>query len=161
MYREILDVMLVSVVKLQRKGGVPFSFTYRGKQYDVNLKVFLMFIIGDIEGHDELCGRYNSCALQVKRVCRHCDIPTMDCDNAFYPWWHVKPDVVHSLVVSNDLEGLKAMSQHPLKNAFYNSKLNIGRNPRGIHGTTPGEPLHVVDVGLFKYGLEASLFVLV
>jgi hypothetical protein len=42
----------------------------------------------------------------------------------------------------------------PLKNAFYNSKLDIGRYPRGIHGMTPGEPLHVVDLGLFKYGLE-------
>jgi hypothetical protein len=66
----------------------------------------------------------------------------------------VKPDDVHSLVVSNDLEGLQAMSQHPLKNAFYNSKLDIGWNPRGIHEMTPGEPLHVVDLGLFKYGLE-------
>jgi hypothetical protein len=154
MYHEILDAMLASVVRLQRNGGVPFSFTYRGKRYDVNLKVFLMFIIGDTEGHAKLCGRYNSRALQVKRVCRHCDIPTMDCDNAFYPCRHVKPDVVHSLVVSNDLEGLKAMSQHPLKNAFYNSKLDIGRNPRGIHGMTPAEPLHVVDLGLFKYRLE-------
>jgi hypothetical protein len=78
----------------------------------------------------------------------------MDCDNAFYPWRHVKQDAVYSLVVSNDLEGLKAMSQHTLKNAFYNSKLDIGRNPRGIHGMTPGEPLHVVDLGLFKYGFE-------
>jgi hypothetical protein len=106
--------------------------------------------LGDTKGHDKLCGRYNSRALQVKRVCRHCDIPTMDCDNAFYPWRHVKPDAVHYLVVSNDLEGLKAMSQHPQKNAFYNSKLGIGRNPRGIHGMTPGEPLHVLlDLGLF------------
>jgi hypothetical protein len=140
MYHEILGVMLASVVRLQRKGGVPFSFTYRGKQYDANLKVFLMFIIGDTKGHDKLCGRYNSRALQAKQI------PTMDCDNAFYPWQHVKPDVVHSLVVSNDLEGLKAMSQHPLKNAFYNSKLDIGRNPRGIHGMTPGEPLHFIDL---------------
>jgi hypothetical protein len=91
MDHEIMDAMLASVVKLQRKGGVPFSFTYRGKQYDVNLKVFLMFIIGDTEGHGKLRGCYNSCALQVKRVCRHYDIPTMDCDNAFYPWRDVKP----------------------------------------------------------------------
>jgi hypothetical protein len=79
-----------------------------------------MFIIGNTDGYDKLWGRYNGRALQVKRICRHCDIPTMDYDNASYPWRHVKPDVVHSLVVSNDLEGLKAMSQHPLKNAFYN-----------------------------------------
>jgi hypothetical protein len=82
MYHQILDAMLASIVKLQSKGGISFSFTYRGKHYDVNLKVFLMFIIGNTEGHDKLCGRYNSRALQVKRVCRHCDIPTMDCGNA-------------------------------------------------------------------------------
>jgi hypothetical protein len=66
MYHEILDAMLASVVRLQSKGGVPFSFTYHGKQYNVNLKVFLMFIISDTKGHDKLCGRYNSQALQVK-----------------------------------------------------------------------------------------------
>jgi hypothetical protein len=66
MYHDILDALLASVVQLQSKGGVPFSFTYRGKRYDVNLKVFLMFIIGDTEGHDKLCGRYNSRALQVR-----------------------------------------------------------------------------------------------
>ena len=66
MYHEILDAMLASVVRLQSKGGIPFSFSYRGKPYNVNLKVFLMFIIGDTEGHDKLCGRYNSRALQVK-----------------------------------------------------------------------------------------------
>jgi hypothetical protein len=52
MYHEILDTMLASVAKLQSKGGVPFSFTYRGKRYDVNLKVFLMFIIGDTASTD-------------------------------------------------------------------------------------------------------------
>jgi hypothetical protein len=42
MYHEILDAMLASVMKLQRKGGVPFLFTYRGiKQYDVNLEVLV------------------------------------------------------------------------------------------------------------------------
>jgi hypothetical protein len=154
MYHEILDAMLESVVKLQSKGGVPFSFTYRGKQYNVNLKVFLMVVIGDTEGHDKLCGRYNSRALQVQRVCRHCNIPTMECDNAFYPWRHVFPEDVQALVKADDHVGLKAISQHHIRNAFYNPKLNIGLNPRGIHGMTPGEPLHVVDLGLFKYGLE-------
>lgn len=154
MYHEILDAILESVIKLQSKGGVPFSFVYRGKQYNVNLKVFLMVVIGDTEGHDKACGRYNSRALQVKRVCRHCDIPTMECDDAFYPWCHVMPNAVQALVKANDLDGLKVISQHHVRNAFYHPNLNIGVNPRGIHGMTPGEPLHVVDLGLFKYGLE-------
>ncbi len=154
MYHEILDAILESVVQLQSKGGVPFSFIYRGKQYNVNLKVFIMVAIGDTEDHDKACGWYNSRALQVKRVCRHCDIPTMECDDAFYPWCHVMPNAVQALVKANDLEGLKVISQHNVRNAFYHPDLNIGVNPRGIHGMTPGEPLHVVDLGLFKYGLE-------
>ncbi len=57
MHHEILDAMLDSVVQLQIKGGVPLSFSYHGKQYDFNLKVFLMVVIGDTELHDKLCGR--------------------------------------------------------------------------------------------------------
>ncbi len=51
MYHEILDAIIESVVRLQSKGGVPFYFDYKGKHYDVNLKVFLMVIIGYTEGH--------------------------------------------------------------------------------------------------------------
>jgi hypothetical protein len=91
--------MLELVVKLQSEGGVPFSFTYRGKQYNLNLNVFLMVVIGDTERQDKLCGRHNRYALQVQRVCRHCcNIPTMECDkNAFYPWRHIFPDDVQAL----------------------------------------------------------------
>jgi hypothetical protein len=75
-------------------------------------------------------GRYKSLTLQVERVCRHCDIPTTECDNAFYPWWHVFPNDVQALVKAHDHVGLKAISQHHVCNAFYNNpKLNIGLNP--------------------------------
>jgi hypothetical protein len=127
-YHEILDAMLGSVVRLQSKGGVPFSFTYHGKQYDMNLRVFLMFIIGDTKGHDKLCGHYNSQALQMKQVCRHCDIPTIDCDNAFYPWQHVKPDVVHALVVSNDLSLTGNVKHYFCSSELLNIKHCIGRS---------------------------------
>jgi hypothetical protein len=54
-----------------------------------------MVVIGDTEGHDKLCGWYNSYASQVQRVYCHCNIPKMECDNAFYLWWHLLPDDVH------------------------------------------------------------------
>jgi hypothetical protein len=139
--------MLELVVKLQSKGGVPLSLTYQhGREYNVKLKVFLMAVIGDTEGHDTLCGWYNSPTLQVQRVCFPRNIPTMECDNAFYLWQHVLSDDVHALIQPDDHVGLKAISQHHVCNAFYNPKL--------IHGMTPGEPLQVVNLGLFKYRLE-------
>ncbi len=64
------------------------------------------------------------------------------------------PVAVHALVVAKDVEGLKTISQHDQKNAFYNPKLDIRSNAHGIHGMTPCEPLHLVDLGLFKYALE-------
>ncbi len=81
--------------------------------------------LGTLRDIDKLCGRYNGRALQVKRVCRHCNIQPMDCDKAFYPWQHVVPVAVHALVVAKDVEGLKAISQHDQKNAFYNPKLAL------------------------------------
>jgi hypothetical protein len=69
-----------------------------------------MVVIGDTEGHDKLCGRYNSHTLQVQHVCHHCNIPTMGCDDAFYPWWHVLPGGVQALVkAEDDHVGLKAI----------------------------------------------------
>jgi hypothetical protein len=56
MYHKIIDAMLELVAKLQSKGSIPFSFTYHRKGYNVNLKVFLMVVIGDTEEHDKLCG---------------------------------------------------------------------------------------------------------
>jgi hypothetical protein len=64
------------------------------------------------------------------------------------------PDAVQALVKVNDVKGLKVISQPHVQNTLYIPKFNIGRNPQGIHGMTPGEPLHMVDLGLFKYGLE-------
>jgi hypothetical protein len=119
MYHEILDAILEPVVQLQNKGGIPFSFTYKEKEYNVNLKVFLMVITGDTKGHDKLCGWCNSLALQVHHVCHHCDIPTIECDNAFYPWRHVLPDDVQALVKAHDHVGLKAISQHHVCNAVF------------------------------------------
>jgi hypothetical protein len=50
----------------------------------------------------------------------------------------------------NDKEGLKVLSQHPIQNAFYEG-ICLGGNTRGIHGLSPGcEPLHVLELGLFK-----------
>jgi hypothetical protein len=50
----------------------------------------------------------------------------------------------------NDKEGLKALSQHPIRNAFLYEGICLGSNKRGIHGMLPGEPLHVLELGLFK-----------
>jgi hypothetical protein len=53
------------------------------------------------------------------------------------------------VINTNDKEGLKALSQHPIRNAFYKG-ICLGGNKSGLYGMLPGEPLHVLELGLFK-----------
>ena len=155
LYHEILTDIFESLMALMDGGGIPFTFQYRGKEYTVLLVFYVLVVIGDTEGHDRHCGRYNSRSLATKKLCRHCDIPTLEVDNPDYPWRHLMPGDVSKLVEAKDLDGLKAISQHYVQNAYYNPLLCLGGIPRGIHGMTPGEPLHVIDLGIFKYLIES------
>jgi hypothetical protein len=58
---------------------------------------------------------------------------------------HIIPELVQSAIDADDKEGLKALSQHPIQNAFYEG-ICLGGNKRGIHGMSPGEPLHVLEL---------------
>jgi hypothetical protein len=53
------------------------------------------------------------------------------------------------VIDANDKECRNALSQHPIRNTFYEG-ICLGGNKRGIHGMSPGEPLHVLELGLFK-----------
>jgi hypothetical protein len=85
----------------------------------------------------------------VACLCRHCNIPRSQTDNVDYEWEHILPELVQSVIDANNKEGLKALSQHPIRNAFYKG-ICLGGNKRGIHGMLPGEPLHALELGLFK-----------
>jgi hypothetical protein len=113
----------------------------------------LLAFLGDTKRHDRLCGQYNSRGSGVARLCRHCNIPRSQTDNVDYEWGHIIPELVQSAIDANDKEGLKVLSQHPIRNAFYED-ICLGDNKRGIHGMSPGEPLHVLELGLFKMMIE-------
>jgi hypothetical protein len=57
------------------------------------------------------------------------------------------------VIGANDKEGLKTPSQPPIRNTFYLG-IYLGGNKRVIHGMSPGEPLHVLELGLFKMMIE-------
>jgi hypothetical protein len=153
LYHDILTKIFGSLVDLQGKGGLPYKFFYRGKVYNSLLLFPLLAVLGDTESHDRLCGRYNSRGSGVARLCRHCNTPREETDNVNYDWEHILPEQVQSVIDVNDNEGLKIISQHPIRNAFYQD-ICLGGNTRGIHGMTPGEPLHVLELGLFKLLIE-------
>jgi len=60
------------------------------------------------------------------------------------------------MVKSKDTDGLKATSQQMLWNAWY--ELKFGKhNDEGIHGATPLEILHWIQLGQFGYSRESLL----
>ncbi len=83
--------------------------------------------------------------VHTARLCRHCDTPTPET-----AWQHILPGDISVLVEAGDFVGLKNMSQHPIRNAFY-AGVCLGGNLGGIHGMTPAKPLHLLELGLFKY----------
>ena len=84
-----------------------------------------MFIIGDTEGHDKLCGKYTNRSANVKRLCRYCNTLYDETDNTGQKFEHNRCDQVNILIeaanfsTSNeskekDIEKLRNMSQHPV-----------------------------------------------
>jgi hypothetical protein len=149
LYHDVLRKILAPLGKLQDEGGLPFCLHYNGVSHHVLLKLPILYIVGDTEGHDRLCGRYNSRAHGVARLCRHCTTPTLETSNLDYAWDLIVPQDITSLVDAQDYAGLKKISQHYVRNAFYDG-ICLGGHPNGVHSITPGEPLHVLDLGEFK-----------
>jgi hypothetical protein len=150
LYHDIISQNFGSLAQLQGKQeGLFYQFLYHGKVYNALLLFPLLALLGDTKSHDRLCGRYNRRGTSVAQLCRHCNTPCSQTDNVDYDWEHILPEEVQSVIDAKDKEGLKALSQHPIQNAFYDG-ICLGGNTRGIHGISPGEPLHVLKLGLFK-----------
>jgi hypothetical protein len=141
-------------IGLQRS-SLKWNLQFRGKTYPVVLHPFIPFIIGDIEGHDSLCGHFKSRTDNVAKLCQACEYPTMlcgyskSCDFALR-----KPRIINKLVRDQDIPALKAMSQQYLKNAFDNVRFGL-HNDRGIFGACPGEILHLILIWWFRNVIDS------
>ena len=63
---------------------------------------------------------------------------------------YLRPSKVNRLVALNEIKALQAMSQQRLINGF--RKVRFGsHNKQHIFGACPGEILHLVTLGWFKY----------
>ena len=62
--------------------------------------------------------------------------------------------MIQELVRRLDKEELNRISQHPIWNAWYDIEFG-SHDDAGIHGATPIEPLHWIQLGQFKYTRES------
>ena len=135
--------------------GFKWILHFQGEDHKVTFRLYIPFIIGDTEGHDLLCGHYKCRTGNVAQLCRACECPTnlSGWSKANFPFrrqTHIK-----QLVRNRRMRELQQMSQHFLANGCDN--LRFADPQRGIFGAVPGEILHVILLGWFKYTIEAFL----
>ena len=149
-FHTMLKAILQSFVELQRTGFV-WDLKYKGKLYrDMEFVLFVPFVKCDTEEADVLCGKYTVRTKNVKHVCRYCHCPTADADNPLAKYPPKTQPAIQKLVQKGKLERLKAISQQYIENAWYDVIFHAA-NDCGIHGATPSEKLHAVQLGVFKY----------
>ena len=127
-HHQVLSLAFSEFQSICEKGGL--KTTIQGR--DVVLKFFIMFVIGDTAGHNDLCLQFQSSAEKPSRSC-HCtrEMLSMFDSNQCYP--KTMRDVVDT---RGSRELLRQLSQrYRIENAFYN--LPMSDRHRGIFGCTP------------------------
>ena len=150
-YHAMMAVILEDFVALQERGIIwDHHDQITGQRYeDIHYLPFVPFLRVDGKEADLCCAKYAQRS-SAQHICRKCHIPLQEADDhlAKYPLKTVKE--IKKLVEEADLDGLRALSQTYLKNAFYKVRFSQG-NDRGIHGSCPSELLHAFLLGTFKY----------
>ena len=120
----------------------------------VNLKIPVMFIIGDNQGGDTICGRHIHYGRTARRISRMCDAGPMQLS---------KPEIgscrrlimqdIMNLVTTKNYEELFDLYQAQHWIAWFD--LDYGGNPEGIFtAACPPEALHALENGIFLHMLR-------
>ena len=152
-YHVMIQHILQSLVDVQNGPGIAWNLKYMGVTHKVVFKFPLMFVSGDTEGHDKLVGKYLSRGINVARLCRYCNTPTLQTCNPGFKFVLTKASDIEKLVLKEDKCGLQARSYHCLTNGFRH--VQFCDPVYGINGATPAELLHTWQKGLFTRFLTA------
>eukprot|EP00536_Pseudo-nitzschia_multiseries_P011769 jgi/Psemu1/29889/gm1.29889_g len=135
-------------------GGVKWNYLpYANQQWKVEMKFAIAYVIGDTELHDKLCGKYGSFNKGVMRMCRHCNcyspninIPSVQ--PATKNWLPVDFHCFPGTDLNDINKNFKNNSHHNIRNVFHD--ICFGTNQNNIHFATPGECLHMHQLGTAK-----------
>ena len=155
-----LHVQLNAILKSFKDAQAPGALQDVGIQLGnvskrVNLYVPLQFIIGDAEGGDQLCSRYENRRMNCPRLCRTCDVSTENSARTDIQCQRIQLSQVTQLLSDNDLEGLKLLQQRPVLNSLFD--IDCGNDPYGVFSMVHTEGLHALEMGLIPYMLEILL----
>ena len=119
------------------------------------MKIPILFVIGDTEGHDKLCGKYLN-RVNAECICRYCNTKWVEIQDISTDFkLTAAPQIAEWSQRYNgrDTERLKSLSYRQMTNAF--TPLKFCDPKLGINGATVAEVLHLIQHGLFLYINEA------
>ncbi len=151
----VLDVMLNELVQIQKEGGLEMDICLTGDNIYVRKWVIfcIAFIMGDCKGNDGLAGRFSSHTKGVRKISRACNCKSQDADNTSFKCKFITKAEVQDAVNRNDLDELKEISQHNVRNVFHS--VCFGGDPYNVHGCTPLDvTVHVSQLGIYKYTMK-------
>ena len=144
----ILGCMLEPMKPLFER-GMMMDIQYKGQIYkDVHAKFVIIGIKADNDEAAKLVANYQSRSTTVKKLCQSCLHPTKYFDKVLLKYPYRTEAMIKRLLEKNKLDRLKAMSIHPVWNAFWDLPFACDR---GIYSALPVDVLHTVLLGLFKY----------
>jgi hypothetical protein len=163
-YHFVLENILQSFKDAQKRGGISWQLTYKTKTHSCVLKTPLLLVLGDTEGHDKICGKYQIRTNAARCLCRVCDCPTDKTGDPFHKHTLTLGPKIEKLCqtaletrfaerASKATETLKNLSYHVIRNAF--TGIVWCDEKRGVNGATTPEILHVVQHGLILYLIAA------
>lgn len=147
-YQYMLEIILESYKKAQQN-SIAWQLNVRGTLQKVSFLIPTLFIIGDTDGHDKLCGKFAMRNANVKRLCRYCDCPFEFTDDPFYKHNLNNADIIAKKITQGKNEDLQKMAFHCVRNAWVD--VHFCDVERGIFGATPAESMHCLQQGLYQY----------
>jgi len=154
-FHQIMHAGLASYRELQNN-GFEWDLHYRGNKYLLHCVPFTMFIKGDGKEANKNCCMYGPKTRGIQNPCWQCTWPMAHADEPYYDIENEgvvvrkTKEMIQNLVKENIEANLRAVSQHPVWNAWHEIKFGL-HNDYGVHGACPMEALHWINLGQFKY----------
>ena len=157
---ERFHTILKSILQSFKNAQVPGALRNLNLQLGEHVKrcdlyMPLQFIIGDVEGGDMLCSRYHYRMLKCNRLCRTCDVSTVDAGRTDIDCNRICVQDIKNLIAGEKYEELHSLAQRPTFNALYD--MDCGNDPYGVFSMIHTEGLHAIEIGLIPYMIEILL----
>ena len=120
----------------------------RNRNINVDIVCPVLYVIGDTEGADKMCGRYICYSRPISKRCRVCDVSESSFSDPWASFNLANSAQLTQMQLSGDKETCYLSSVHRVNNAF--RQLDMGGSGNGIFTATPPDVLHVVRKGLME-----------